>query len=150
MMPEAFLELGSEMILCSEKEKCEGIKNSKDEGIIPRVLILSTLQGEPSREKAKIGIFGINPGPHLPFERLYYTDILKKHGLFTSEYSKSNAIKAFKEIHDTWVSEFIKNYRNYPFHYKYFANTLEFLKKAKDCFNLREEVQFCLESLERS
>ncbi|AFN03694.1 hypothetical protein PFDSM3638_04510 [Pyrococcus furiosus DSM 3638] len=146
MMPEAFLELGSEMILCSEKEKCEGIKNSKDEGIIPRVLILSTLQGEPSREKAKIGIFGINPGPHLPFERLYYTDILKKHGLFTSEYSKSNAIKAFKEIHDTWVSEFIKNYRNYPFHYKYFANTLEFLKKAKDCFNLREEVQFCLEN----
>ena len=51
---------------------------------------------------------------------------------------KSKAIQAFKEIHNIWVSEFIKNYHNYLLYYKYFVNTLEFIKKAKDYLNLQE------------
>lgn len=126
---EEFLDLGSKIIQCSEK-KCDGVVNRKEMGIIPRVIILSTLDGEVSKEgKAKLGVFGINPGPNLPFENLYYKEII----------SKFEEKCAFFEIHNTWVSEFIKNYHRNILYCKYFTNTIHFIHEVSDCFTLNRE-----------
>ena len=94
----SFFELGSRILFCDEI--CEGVENDIKKGIIPRVLILCTLDGKISMKNAKLCVFGINPGNYLPFENLYYKEVIEKWG--------DNRIAVFKDIHDTWVSEFLQ------------------------------------------
>lgn len=90
--------MGSRILFCDEE--CKGVENCIEEGVIPRVLILCTLDGKISMKNAKLCVFGINPGDYLPFENLYYKEVIKKWN--------DNRIAIFKEIHDTWASEFLK------------------------------------------
>ncbi len=134
---KTFLEIGSEIMFCGKKN-CKGIRKDINNGVIPRVFILTSLNGEnklETNEKAKIGIFGINPGKHLPFENLYYKEVIKRN----SHLNDVNK-KIFKEIHATWVSEIFNGNDEEKLPYlKYFVNTKRFLSQIDDLLNLNED-----------
>lgn len=128
-----FIELGSKIIYCNKK--CEGIVNDNEEGIIPRLLMLSTItENQPNiledlsiDKRPKLGIFGLNPGRHLPFENIVYKNILCK------DMSKNDI---FKEIHNIWLEIFLDSKSKYM---TYFKNILIFLKASKDLFHISED-----------
>ena len=144
---KTLLKLGSEILFCNEK--CKGIENDPENGITPRVLILTSLKGEnklKTNERAKIGIFGINPGRNLPFENLYYKEVINK--LSTQ---RRNNEEIFKEIHAAWISEIFNGNDEEKLPYlKYFVNLKQFLKGTSDLIGLSDttpllwaEIVYC-------
>lgn len=125
-----FIELGSKILYCDKS--CEGIVNNREEGIIPRILMLSTItENQPMElfidKRPKLGVFGLNPGHHLPFENIVYKNILCKD-------ASKNEI--FKEIHKLWLEIFLDSKNKYM---TYFKNILAFLRASKDLFHISED-----------
>ncbi len=115
-----FIGLGERIISCDDE--CSNVigRDERERGCIPRVLILCGLNGNCCDKKAKVGVFGINPGRSIPFEANCYKMIFDD--AWKSNYS------AFEKIHELWISEFFKGKDKSKLLYlKYFINTKKFL-----------------------
>lgn len=126
MVDSQFLKLVADVVFCPER--CDGVVNDRENGIIPRALILRSLSGKRVEPPAKVGIIGINPGRHLTFENVYYKEAL--------DHVKDRRGLA-KKLHNVWSAELFSE-KSKPW-LPYFANTVKFLRGVGDVIGIGEE-----------